>query len=73
MMITSVDVVDAVNDLARLLPKVEQAEEVPEVRVPTTLANTGYFAGRRLEECARRGLEAEWQNSRRESVGLTVG
>ena len=55
MMITSVDVVDEVNDLARLLPMVEQAEEVTGVRVPTTLADAGYFGGSHLEECARRG------------------
>ncbi len=29
-------------------------------RVPRTLADAGYFAGRHLEECARRGQQAEW-------------
>ena len=41
MMITAVDVVDEVNDLARLTPMVEQAEEVTGVRVPTDPGRRG--------------------------------
>ena len=68
MMITSVDVVDEVNDLARLLPMVEQSEEVTGVRVPTTLADAGYFAGSHLEECARRGQQAVMPDPKQESM-----
>ena len=57
MLMTAVDVVDEGNDLASLTPMMEQAEEVTGVRVPTTLADAGYFAGRHLEECARRGQQ----------------
>ena len=57
MLITSVDVVDEGNDYARLLPMMEQSEKVTGVRIPTTLADAGYFASSHLEECARRGQQ----------------
>ena len=68
MMITAVDVVDEVNDLARLTPMVEQAEEVTGVRVPTTLADAGYFGGRHLEECARRGQQVVMPDPKQRSI-----
>ena len=68
MMITAVDVVDEVNDLARLTPMVEQAEEVTWVRVPTTLADAGYFGGRHLEECARRGQQVVMPDPKQRSI-----
>ena len=68
MLITAADVVDEVNDLARLTPMVEQAEEVTGVRVPTTLADGGYFAGRRLEECAQRGQQVVMPDPKQQSI-----
>ena len=44
MVVTAVDVVDAANDNALLVPMVEQAEETTGTRVPMTLADAGYFA-----------------------------
>ena len=55
MLVTAVDVVDEANDTARLTPMVEQAEEVTGVRVPMTLADAGYFAGKHVAEFHRRG------------------
>ena len=56
MLATAVDVVDGANDTARLTPMVAQAEEITGVRVPTTLAEAGYFAGKHLEELHERCL-----------------
>ena len=60
--------VDEVNDLARLTPMVEQAEEVTGIRVPTTLADAGYFGGRHLEECARRGQQVVMPDPKQRSM-----
>ena len=57
MLVTAVDVVDEANDTARLTPMVEQAEEMTGVRVPMTLADAGYFAGKHLEELHQRGQQ----------------
>ena len=51
------DVVDAANDNALLVPMVEQAEETTGTRVPMTLADAGYFAVSHLAECDRRGQQ----------------
>ena len=55
MLVTAADVVDQVNDFAQLTPMMEQAEEVTGVRAPMTLADAGYFGGRHLEACHRKG------------------
>ena len=55
MLVTAVDVVDEANDTARLTPMVEQAEEMTGVRVPMTLADAGYFAGKHLEGASPKG------------------
>ena len=57
MLVTAADVVDQVNDFAQLTPMMEQAEEVTGVRAPMTLADAGYFGGRHLEACHRKGQE----------------
>ena len=57
MVVTAVDVVDAANDNALLVPMVEQAEETTGTRVPMTLADAGYFAVSHLAECDRRGQQ----------------
>ena len=54
MLVTAVDVVDAANDNALLVPMMEQAEETTGTRAQMTLADAGYFAASHLEECARR-------------------
>ena len=46
MLVTAVDVVDAANDNALLVPMVEQAEETTGTRAQMTLADAGYFAAR---------------------------
>ena len=48
MVVIAVDVVDAANDNALLVPMVEQAEEKTGTRVPMTLADAGYFAASHL-------------------------
>ena len=55
MLVTAAEVVDEANDAALLTPMMEQAEEITGVRSQMTLADAGYFAGRHLEECCRRG------------------
>ena len=57
MLVTAVDVVDEANDAARLVPMVDQAEEVTGVKAPMTLADAGYFAGKHLMEFQRRGQQ----------------
>ncbi len=54
MLVTAVDVVDAANDNALLVPMLEQAEETTGTKSQMTLADAGYFAASHLEECARR-------------------
>ena len=44
MVVTAVDVVDAANDNALLVPMVEQAEETTGTKSQMTLADAGYFA-----------------------------
>ena len=55
MLVTAVDVVDAVNDNALLVPMMEQAEETTGTKSQMTLADAGYFAASHLAECDRRG------------------
>ena len=55
MLVTAVDVVDAANDNALLVPMLEQAEETTGTRAQMTLADAGYFAASHLAECTRRG------------------
>ena len=57
MLITASDVVDEPNDTARLTQMAEQAEEITGVRVPMTLADAGYFAGRHVAELHRKGQQ----------------
>ena len=55
MLVTAVDVVDAANDNALLVPMMEQAEETTGTKSQMTLADAGYFAASHLAECDRRG------------------
>ena len=57
MLVTAVDVVDEPNDTGRLTVMTKQAEEVTGVRVPMTLADAGYFAGKHVAELHRRGQQ----------------
>ena len=50
MLVTASDVVDEPKDTARLTQMAEQAEEITGVRVPMTLADAGYFAGKHVAE-----------------------
>ena len=54
VLITAVDVVDEAHDYARLLPMLEQAEEITGVKAPMTLADAGYHSSTNLEKCAER-------------------
>ena len=64
MLVTAVDVVDAANDNALLVPMVEQAEETTGTRAQMTLADVGYFAASHLAECTRRGQRVVVSESR---------
>ena len=64
MLVTAVDVVDAANDNALLVPMLEQAEETTGTKSQTTLADAGYFAGSHLAECSRRGQQVVVSESR---------
>ena len=55
MLVTAVDVVDAANDNALLVPMMEQAEETTGTKSQLPLADAGYFAASHLAECDRRG------------------
>ena len=57
MLVTASDVVDEPNDTARLTQMAEQAEEITGVRVPMTLADAGYFAGKHVAELHHRGQQ----------------
>ena len=57
MLVTAVEVVDDANDAAQLTPMAEQAEEMTGIRVPMTLADAGYFAGKHVAELHRRGQQ----------------
>ena len=53
MLVTAVDVVDESYDSKCLPPMVNRAEDATGVRVPLTLADAGYFAGRHVAEFPR--------------------
>ena len=55
MLITAVNLVDETHEHGQLIPMMEQAEETTGTKAVMTLADSGYFAGSALEECARRG------------------
>ncbi len=57
MLDTASDVVDEPNDAARLTAMTRQAEEVSGAKVPMTLADAGYFAGRHVAELHQRGQQ----------------
>ncbi len=57
MLITAVDLVDETTEHGLLIPMMQQAEETTGIRAAMTLADSGYFAGRDLEECHRRGQQ----------------
>lgn len=65
MLVTAADIVDEAHDYARLTPMMEEAEEVTGVRTPMTLADAGYFAGRHLEECHRKGQQVAMPDTAR--------
>ena len=57
MLVTAVDVVDAANDNALLVPMMEQAEETTGTKSQMTLADAGYFAGKHVVGFHRRGQQ----------------
>ena len=57
VLVTAVEVVDEANDAAQLTPMAEQVEETTGIRVPMTLADAGYFAGKHVAEFHRRGQQ----------------
>ena len=57
MLVTAADLVDETTDHGLLIPMMEQAEAATGTKAAMTLADSGYFAGRNLEECAKRGQE----------------
>ena len=73
MLVTAVDVVDAANDNALLVPMLEQAEETTGTKSQMTLADAGYFAASHLEECARRDQQVVVSESRQFPKGKSPG
>lgn len=65
MLLTAVDVVDESNDAARLIPMVDQAEEITGAKVPMTLADGGYFSGKHLVEFQGRGQQVAMPDTAR--------
>ena len=57
MLVTAVDVVDESYDSKCLPPMVNRAEDATGVRVPLTLADAGYFAGKHVAEFHGRGQQ----------------
>ena len=57
MLVTAVDLVDETTEHRLLVPMMEQAEESTGTRAAMTLADSGYFAGKDLEECHGRGQQ----------------
>ena len=57
MLVTAADLVDEPHEHGQLIPMMKQAEEITGTKAAMTLADSGYFAGSALEECARRGQQ----------------
>lgn len=68
MLVTAVDVVEETNDVAGLIPMLEQAEETTDRKAETTLADAGYHSGSNLEECANRGHEVVMPESQHKAL-----
>ena len=68
MLLTAIDLVDKSYDNGMLVPMMEKAEETTGTKVPMTLADSGYFAGSELDECARRGQQVVVPEVRQKSV-----
>ena len=66
MLVTAVDVVDAANDNALLVPMMEQAEETTGTQSQMTLADAGYFAASHLVECDHRGQKVVVSEARQQ-------
>ena len=69
MLVTASDVVDEPNDTARLTQMAEQVEEITGVRVPMTLADASYFAGKHVAELHHRGQQARLSVFQSQSAG----
>ena len=57
MLVTAVDVVDESYDSECLPPMVKKSEDATGVRVPLTLADAGYFAGKHVAEFHSKGQQ----------------
>ena len=57
MLVTAADLVDETTDHGLLIPMMEQAEAATGTKAAMSLADSGYFAGSSLEECAKRGQD----------------
>ena len=68
MLITAVDVVDATYDNGQLVPMMERAEEATGTKTPMTLADSGYFSGSALEDCADRRQQVVVPEAREQFV-----
>ena len=65
MLVTAVQVVDEPADYARLIPMLQEAEEMTGVKTPLTLADAGYHSAAGLQECAERGQQVAMPESPR--------
>ena len=68
MLVTAVDLMDETHEHGLLIPMMEQAEETTGTRVAMILADSGYFAGSALEECAKHGQQVAVPEKRQRFV-----
>ena len=65
MLVTAVELVNEPADYARLVPMLQEAEEMTGVKTPLTLADAGYHSAAALQGCADRGQQVAMPESPR--------
>lgn len=71
LFIVAADVVTTADDYGRLLPLMEQAEEMTGQCAKVTLADGGYHTGANLEACEQRGQRVAMPEGQREAMART--
>ena len=65
VLITAVELVNDPTDYAMLIPMLQRAEEMTEVKAPLTLADAGYHSAASLQGCVDRGQQVVMPESSR--------
>ncbi len=65
VLITAVELVNDPTDYAMLIPMLQRAEEMTEVKAPLTLADAGYHSAASLQGCVDRGQQVAMPESSR--------